>query len=1169
MKRNSILLIILAISLWTFAAIIPVIPGTRTIFDAVASANEGDILELADGVYNETSTVVINKPLVIRAANGTSPIINVYRFTIKSHFTLDGVTFDGNSTATEGIRIDEGQNIVVKVLNSNLQNFTSRGINLYTTNSEVMFVDSLIIEGCTFKNILRVISAASAPTQIKNLVVKKSTFNKINQDGNFLYVYAPATTNLVNVLIDQCTFYNCFSRRGVYLANIDNAIAQNCIASYSEIVNDTKSFSMYGNNSIMKNIISYNVELYGSAPRSNIIVSNPLFVDPENGNFQLYANSPAIGAGDTGGNLGDPRWGISTENAPLGNIPYVPYKKPYTTTPSENSIRVLWQMLDTVSKGVVYYGKTEALGDSIVSNGGWLVEGEGFVHVKELSGLDSNTTYYYKVGDGVRKFDEIQSTKTAPAKGTGFRLALVSDFHDNSGLVWQNMINPILQQNPDLLMHTGDMINKGDTRPWNSSFFIPSEPLLRKIPINGAVGNHETGDKNSGGPTTYFDYFSSPSHNYIDGSELIDPRGESYFSMNYGDAKIISLNLNGDASSPSFAPNSQQMLWLDNQIENSTSKWIFVFAHVSVYSTGYHGQWSADKKTNVAPILERHAQNGKFIIFFSGNCHSFEHLYKSGVHHVRPSVCSSNPRDQFNLADLPYSLFWKKTNGFSTLDMSENGEKVTLIGRDETGQEFYSYEFTRTSQMLPSLYFTEPDGMDDTVTDTYRIKWSCFDQSENGKISLYYSLDSINGTLIADNISTNTSLVDYYDWNVRYLEPKGDYHIYGILDDGINPSVKKYARGKISVVADTISPPAPTNFVGSPSKNQITLNWHNPTRLIDVENKVDDFENGIGQFVGVPHAETATGSIELTTGYNSGNALKLNYNVTVAWGQYSAVLQYNQAQNYASTPYLEFWYKGDGSSRNLRLMIKQDLDFNGVADDWWYNETLLLNSTQWQKVKLDIRTFQELSWHTNVSKAMDPSNIFAVEFIVPSGTIGSGFVEIDNINFTGQIYPAPDYEGTKILRRTDRFPSNHTDGDVIYNGIDETYIDSDISIGTTYFYAGFTYDDLNNYSDFNPSASWQHFYTNLRDKFIDESLQVFPNPVKSSAIIKFIGSSSGNTSLYLENITGSKVMDLVTNHTSGGNYEIVINTADLPTGVYFVIMNSDGTSVSKKILINK
>ena len=43
---------------------------------------------------------------------------------------------------------------------------------------------------------------------------------------------------------------------------------------------------------------------------------------------------------------------------------------------------------------------------------------------------------------------------------------------------------------------------------------------------------------------------SSPSHGYIDGSDSIDPRGESYYSMDYGDAKIISLNLNGDDFSP-------------------------------------------------------------------------------------------------------------------------------------------------------------------------------------------------------------------------------------------------------------------------------------------------------------------------------------------------------------------------------------------------------------------------------------------------------------------------------------------------------------------------------------------------------------------------------------------------------------------------------------------
>ncbi|HOG05417.1 MAG TPA: metallophosphoesterase [Paludibacter sp.] len=1169
MKRNSLLLLFIIICFWAYPAVVPVEPGTQTIYNAVANANVGDVLELTDGVYNETNTVIIDKALEIRAASGKNPTINAKRFTVRSHFILDGVTFDGNLTNTEAIRIDEGQNLVVKILNSNIQNFTSRGINLYATSSEVMYVDSLIVDGCMFKNVLRVINAASAPTQVKSISIKNSTFDKINQDGYFIYIYASATTDLVKVVIDQCTFYNCFSRRGVYLANIDYAIVKNCIASFSETVSDTKSFSVYGNNSILKNTISYNVEPYGGAPRNNIITTNPLFVDPENGNFQLYANSPAIGAGDTGGNLGDLRWGVSTEDAPMGDLPYVPFKKPYTTTPTENSIRVMWQMPDTTSTGVVYYGKTEALGDSVVSNGGWLVEGEGFVHVKEINGLEPYTTYYYMVGDGRRKFEEIQSTKTAPSEGTGFRLVLVSDIHENSGQIWQNMVSPILQQKPDLLMHLGDIINTGDTRPWNSSFFTPSEPLLKEVPVNGAVGNHETGDKSAGGPTTYFDYFSSPSHGYIDGSDSIDPRGESYYSMDYGDAKIISLNLNGDDFSPSFVHDSQQMTWLDNQLENSTSKWIFIFAHVSVYSTGYHGQWSGNLKTYVAPVLEEHAQNGKFIIFFSGNCHSFEHLYKSGVHHVRPSVCASNTRDQYNLADLPYSLFWKKTNGFSTIDMSPDGEKVTLTGRDETGEEFYVYEFTRTSQMLPSLYFTEPNGIDDIATDSYRIKWTCFDEGGNGKISLYHSLDSINGTLIADSISTDTQLIDYYDWNVRYLEPKGDYYIYGILDDGVNPAIKRYARGKVTVVKDTIAPPAPTNFSGNVAGNQIVLTWQNPTRLVDVVNAVDDFENGIDQFVGVPHNQTATGSLELADGYNSVNALKINYNITVAWGQYSAVLQYDQVQNFSTTPYLEFWYKGDGSSRYLRLIIKQDLDFNGVADDWWYNETLLLNSTEWQKVKLDVRTFQELSWHPNISDAMDPNNIFALEFIIPSSTIGGGFVVLDDINFTGQVYPAEDFEGVKILRRTDRYPGNHTDGDVIYNGVAETYTDLDVTTGNTYYYAGFTYDDLGNYSEFSQDAAWQNLPTNLDDKFIDKSLLVYPNPVKSFVNIKFTSLSIGNTSVHLENISGSKVMDLVTNLTAGGTYEVSLDVKDIPAGVYFIRMISNGTSVSKKIIINE
>ena len=109
------------------------------------------------------------------------------------------------------------------------------------------------------------------------------------------------------------------------------------------------------------------------------------------------------------------------------------------------------------------------------------------------------------------------------------------------------------------------------------------------------------------GPTTYYDYFSVPSHGYIDTDERIDPRGESYFAMDYGDVKIIGCNWNEGKDDPSFATGSKQLTWLDEQLTNADSKWIFIFAHVNVYSTSYHGQWSASQKEYIAPLLEKHA----------------------------------------------------------------------------------------------------------------------------------------------------------------------------------------------------------------------------------------------------------------------------------------------------------------------------------------------------------------------------------------------------------------------------------------------------------------------------------------------------------------------------------------------------------------------------------
>lgn len=360
-------------------------------------------------------------------------------------------------------------------------------------------------------------------------------------------------------------------------------------------------------------------------------------------------------------------------------------KEPYSMAPTASSVRIVWQTADTVSLGTVRYGTSPRLGSSLSGRGGWLVEGEGYVHVVELTGLEPFTTYYFSA-DG----SSVCSTRTAPLAGTPCRLFTLSDTHLNSCHNWENMQDSICALQPDLAVFIGDFLNEGNTRPWDSIFFRPGRPFLSRTPIMSALGNHETGDPTTYRWSTFFDYFSQFSHGYSEDS-VQDPRGEAYFSFPYGDALIVCVCLNGDSSSVGFLPGSRQYDWLDRTLAEATAPWILVFGHVGIYTSGYHGQWSDEPKL-VAPLLEKHVAEGKRIIYFCGDDHSFEHLLKDGVHYVRPGCGrNSNYAQQTQLIDCRYSLFYRQVSCYSTLDLS--ADSLLLCARDSAGTPFYRYSF--------------------------------------------------------------------------------------------------------------------------------------------------------------------------------------------------------------------------------------------------------------------------------------------------------------------------------------------------------------------------------------------------------------------------------------------------------------------------------------------
>lgn len=1082
MKRHIFTILgVLTYAALISAATVNVSPGSGTLKTAVTNATAGDILILADGEYTESS-VKPSVALTIKAADGTKPVIKLSsRFEVKADFTIQGVTIESTG---EAIRMVPGNSAYnVTATDCQLSGCPSYFIRAYNTEQSAPYINTLTIDNCLFlmgteaANTARAVAATKAPVQLRSLLVRNSTFNGGTfGTGRMIYLHSGNEDTAIPLegtcLIDHCTFYNSSDTRGVYLANINGAHVTNCIFMNTEERSGTVSYALYGANSKIENSLCCNapIKLSSGAIQTDCTNRNPYFVDANAGNFQLYKNSPAVGAATDGNNLGDPRWGVSAESHDSSHDPYIPYKQPYSMSPTTNSVKVLWQMNEETepTDALVYYGTDpNNLNQQIQTNSGWNVAGEGYMHVVTLTNLQPDTRYYFTVGaSATRRFDKISSTKTAPESGTAYRIFTISDIHGNARNNWSNMQDFICNLNCDIALMNGDFVSsKGDDRNWNNYFFTPGAQFLSQVPVMSSSGNHETGDPFTFRWSSFYDYFHQFPHEGVSEGDTIDPRGEAYFHFTYGNADIIMLNLNGDPSSPHFLPGSKQYHWADSILGTCTRPWIIICHHVGVHTTGYHGQW-ADEPRQMGALFEKHAALGKRIISLSGDDHSFEHLYKDGVHYVRPGCGrDANYSQQKQLKDFKYSMFYKQISCFSTLDMAADASTIALTAYDSVGNIFYTYNFLHDGEVInPSVNFTVPSKRV-AVEDSITLRWFTFDPAGDAKVSFYYSqtagaTDITNMTPIATDLSGKE---EKYVWHTRDIYPKGDYYIYAVITSGD----KSYMGGntaEVTLLEDTTPPPAPTALGGYKNNGQYHLTWRNPTHLVHLDNLLTDFSNGVEQMetVGEDGATMAASAVD--------GALKCDYSITKAWATASADYVFESPADMHRTPILTFRLKGNGTNTSLRIVCK---NISANHEDWWYTEQLTLSNADWQTVTLDLTTLQAFDWYSNTDNHNRLEGVARISFGVSTGEAVSGTFWLDNLHLSGDIYPAPDYAQTVIIRKDNSFPSSPTDGTEIYRGTAETCADPTAIVGQIYYYAAFAADDRNNWSDTDAGAQWK------------------------------------------------------------------------------------------------
>lgn len=323
--------------------------GQNSLLDALAQAQPGDTLVLVTdgGAYENDDELRVEMPLTIMAAEGladrpvltnngeesTKDIIRMY-----NDLTLDGLEFDGladtEKKAKYAIRNSDGADqanvkngYVLRILNCYFHDIVSGSDGnafraYYDTYADSIIVRNTLVRN-TGKEAIRVRDEDNERPgfgffNVKYFEVSNSTFWDIKNDA--ISVYGgddDPTTEGPEVVIDHVTIYNT----GHYLINlkdVDNAsITNSILVNNYDIVNGTNK-TLGAPWLVAGARIAYTDTLNisddgawtggGDPTVENLLAVDPMFADPDNGDFTLVEGSPVIGMGEDGSTLGDSRW---------------------------------------------------------------------------------------------------------------------------------------------------------------------------------------------------------------------------------------------------------------------------------------------------------------------------------------------------------------------------------------------------------------------------------------------------------------------------------------------------------------------------------------------------------------------------------------------------------------------------------------------------------------------------------------------------------------------------------------------------------------------------------------------------------------------------------------------------------------------------------------------
>ena len=341
---------------------------------------------------------------------------------------------------------------------------------------------------------------------------------------------------------------------------------------------------------------------------------------------------------------------------------------PYLQLPTPTGMTVLWETNEKLP-GRVEYGLTADLGQTAEA------EKPVALHEIALKDLKPATAYYYRVRSG-DLVSEVYSFKTAPEPGTKhWRLIVYGDSRSNPP-VHAKVAEGMRAAEPDLIVHTGDIVLDGKNHDsWRKEFFSPLGPLARSVPWVSTIGNHERDADN------FFSYMSLPGN-------------EHYFEFEFANARFLCLDSNAWIEK---GRDSEQGKWLTEHLARKhDALWTFVVFHHPLFSA--HATRPINPlRWDWAPLFLDPANHVDGVL--TGHDHFYARNYRMGLLGDKPQpgvlflTTAGGAAPLYPIKERDYVAKAKSAWHYTRFDF--DGDRATLTAVDVAGKEIDRWTLTK------------------------------------------------------------------------------------------------------------------------------------------------------------------------------------------------------------------------------------------------------------------------------------------------------------------------------------------------------------------------------------------------------------------------------------------------------------------------------------------